>query len=141
MSTCKRIKIDKNTVCMGDHRHPISIQTRIIVAPGIGESQASEDFTLYADAIAGIKTVGSTGLVSARGVRKFNGINIDNSATHLFFVMYADLFFEVEIKNNFILFNGDYYTIISVDNINEDNLEIMYQCSLRGDSSKEASNA
>ena len=68
MSTCKRIKIDKNKVCDGDRRHPISILSRSIVGANIGDLSATEAFTLVDRPIAAIITTGSVGATGSGGV-------------------------------------------------------------------------
>lgn len=140
MSTCKRLKVDKNKICFGDYRHVIELLSRDIKAPSIGEKQAEEVFVNIDTPYAAVKTFGG-GNVGSRGIRRFNGINIDPKATHLFFVPFTDLYAAIETENNFILFSGKHYSILSVDDINEDNLTIMYQCTERGTATKEASKA
>lgn len=140
MATCKRISIDRSRVCRGDLNSVISLLKREIQGVSIGDIEASEDFTVVDTPFAGIKTLGSSG-ESSRGVRRFAGVNISKETTHLFFVQYADLYVTIETGNHFILHDGKYYRIIAINNLNELNLTVMYQCTERGDSTKEATEA
>lgn len=141
MGSCKRIKFEKTKVCFGDYRHPIIIASRDISAPEIGTMVASEVFEQIAAPFAAVKTMGNVGTSGASGVQRFGKININPKATHLFFTMYADLYANVELNNNFILFDCRYFKILSIDDLNEDKLTLMYQCTERGIVTNEASNA
>jgi len=140
MAKCKRIQIDRTSVCLGDYKDIIEILQRDIEAPQLGDYQAMEVLTVVDTPFAGIKTLGGIN-VGAHGVKRFAGVNITDETTHIFLLPFADFYMDIEIKNHFLRYDGRLFRILSVDNINEDELTIMYQCTERGDEDKEASKA
>jgi len=133
VSGCEYKRIKKIKVCAGDLRHRVTIQTRALQANIPGQVSPSENFTELTKAWAGIET--------PNGYSKFAGVNINKNTTHIFIVRYQSAIANLEVANNFVLFDGRRMRILDVKNMNEDNLFLAIQCTERGDDSKTASDA
>lgn len=140
MAVCKKISIERPSVCMGSFDSVIKLYKREIQSASVGEISASEGFTLVIEMAAGVQTLGTVG-TQAVGTRRFSGVNIGSDTTHLFLLPYAPNFESIEVKNHFIEYGGKFFTIESITNLNEANLTLMYQSSERGSTLREAAEA
>ena len=130
---CIKKTIPTVKICTSDLRHRITIQTRSLGANKVGEFNPSEVFTTLSSQWAGVET--------PNGTSKFLGVNIDKSTTHIFIVRYNSTISSLEVANNFILFGTRRMRILSVKNMNEDNIFLAIECNERGLSSKDATEA
>lgn len=133
MAKCIRKRIPKVKICVGDLRHKIEIQTRSLSANKVGEFNPQETFSLVVTSWAGVET--------PNGSSKFLGVNINEDTTHIFVMRYSSVIANLEVANNFLLFKSRRMRILSVSNMNEDNIFLAIECTERGDDSKAASEA
>lgn len=136
MATCKRIRIARNKLCRGDLRDTISIVSRTLGESLPGELTGTEVFT---DVITGVQTA----IKTIKGAAQFTGINIHPDATHLFYVIFSTLYLTLEVEENNHMINlyGELYKILRIENDNENDEFLVFQCTNRGDESLEAATA
>lgn len=137
-NTCDTIRIKKSKLCAGDLRHLVRVMNRTQRAGGFSEPEVVEDFVETARSYMAIKTIAGTG---SRGRSTVNSIQIQDGTTHIFYCRRTPTIEHLDISKTFLLFGGEYYRVMAADKINEDNLTMLIQCALRGDSTKAASEA
>ena len=125
-------------ICAGDLNKQISVLRRTLQPPRMGLSASESTFET-------IETPWSK-IVTVRGSRRYNGVNIDKSTTHLFECRYqpelmmldgdGEIFISLENVNI-----TNYYKVLEITNVDEQNVKLIFQCTNRGDSEKEGSNA
>jgi len=138
MSTCKKKKFDRTDICAGDLDKKIVIKSRAMGNPGLDTLEYTEGFTTIGTPFAALKTTGGTG---TKGTHRFDGINIADGVTHLFFIRYQSKYDGLEHGNNFVGFKNRNYRVISTVNNDEQDKFIILQCAERGDDTKTASEA
>jgi SPP1 family predicted phage head-tail adaptor len=108
------------TVCIGSLNKRIIVQTRSIVPPING----SVDYTLnFTDP----KTVWAM-IETRQGSTTFDETNTEKVWTHDFYIRYiAGITFE-----KWVTYDGKYYDIISVENLNMDDRFLRLRCNIRG---------
>lgn len=135
MAVCKRIRNVRNKVCSGDLDTPISLQRRELLPPAPGELEGRESFT---DIISPLWSFART----VSGVSRFSRVNINENATHLWYVRYDPaILTELETGNNFISYNNRLFRILEVTNDNETDATLIIQTRETGDDDKDASDA
>ena len=137
--TKKRILPTK--LCAGDLKHKVAIQTRHLTeSDDFDNSQPVETFTLVRYQYCGIETV--EGIDKKQmGVARFDGINILNHTSHMFWTKWAPDFPDIENGNHYLLFDDRRFKVLKVNNINELNTSLAIQCTERGEDSQEATKA
>lgn len=133
MVVCKSRRIPLTKVCAGDLTDPIQIVRRDLTPPALGQGKPSETFSVISSPWAGVETV--------RGTRRFFGINIEKSATHLFIIRYNPELPLLDSDNYFVNFKARYFRIVRVTNNDEEDWFMILQCAERGEDNKEASEA
>lgn len=130
--SCQTLRLPKVKICLGDLRHKIQLANRVAVGQTPGDWDSSGIvFTPYASISAGIRT---TAGVNA-GVARFAGTVIDPNATHLFFIRHRTDWRDIESGNVFVLMAPDRrFRVLRADNVNEDSIYDMIQCTERGES-------
>jgi len=124
MTRCKRISPKKRLICIGSMKHPISIIDREIETLSEGYTM---DFSNSTSVLAAIET--------RNGTPVFNGVNIEQELTHIFYIRYG----ESTVENNYtILFNNKYYRVIDFENLEEENRFLKITTIERGDIAKKA---
>lgn len=117
---CRPIKTKPFRVCSGDLKHRITLNTRAITTPTADSVDFGEQFTLEQNVYAMIET--------ANGETVFDQTNIEKVITHKFYIRYiSNLTFE-----DWIVFKGKYYDILTVENLNEENRFMLLNACLRG---------
>jgi len=134
MASCERKKIFKKQLCRGDLRTTIKIVTRTLSPAKMNDISGQETFV---DLIVGIQC----GIETTEGNSKFDKININEKATHLFYVLHSSIYDDVEVNNHMIEHLGEYYRILQITNDNETNQYIFFQCTNRGDITLNAAKA
>ena len=134
-ATKKRIKPTK--LCAGDLRELVDIQLRQLDESGFDSHQPVETFTSVRTQWCAIETIGFPNL----GVARFDGINIEDGATHIFWCMWDAGFPALENRNHYIGFNSKRYKVLRMTNLNERNYTIAIQTTERGEDSEEATKA
>lgn len=135
MAKCSRRRFNREKICAGDLRHTCSIQERSLAGSIPSQLTPVEQFVdVISSARCAIQTIESTR-------RRFNGINIEKNATHLFIFRYSPSLLPIEPANHMILFRGNRYRILHITNNDEDNQYLTFQCADRGDVGRDASQA
>lgn len=124
MTVCKRVNITKKKICIGDLKHKVKVQTRVIVPPDdVDYSQLHEDVS---EVWAAIQTT--------KGIEIFDGVNTIGVATHLFYTRkISNVTFE-----NFVEYKDKKFRIIDVQELDEDDTFLLLRCTERGDKTKNA---
>lgn len=122
MAISVKVQSEKIQVCTGDLNRKITINVRNITSPsGVGVD-FNENFTVLKTVWAMVKTLS--------GQAVFDGTNTTKAVTHNFYIRYIPgVTFE-----NWVLYNNQYYDILDVQNLNEQNQYILLQANLRGTS-------
>lgn len=130
--SCSTLRLPKVKICLGDLRHKIQLANREAVGQTPGDWDSSGIvFTPYATVAAGIRT---TAGVNA-GVARFGATVIEPNATHLFYIRHRTDWRNIEAGNVFVLMDADRrFRVLRVDNVNEDSIYDMIQCTERGES-------
>lgn len=115
----------------------ISILERYLEESEFDSNQPVETFVEIDTPLAIVKTITRANM---GGTKLFDGINIVSDATHIFCILYSDLY-EIEHQNYFVQLKLERYKILSITNVDERDEIIVMQGSKRGDVSKEASKA
>lgn len=110
MANC--IDLSTKTICRRELNRTAKIQKRELGTGGIGSFSAKETFTDYLTIFCKAKTI--------KGSSKFAGVGIDERATHAFYATWSTLLKNVELANYFILFDGRYFEIIDIANVDEE---------------------
>lgn len=125
MAKCSRKQLEKKAVCIGDMREKIQVQIRSITAP-------TTDGVDYGESFISLKTVWAL-VETTRGETIFDGTNVERDVTHRFYIRYLpDVTFE-----DWIIYKGNYYDIIDVENLQELNDFLLIRVNVRGTTSKE----
>jgi len=121
MAVCAPIKKNNRSVCVGAMNKKIEIEARAITPPTFSiNTDYNEDFTL-------VKTVWAN-IVTVSGMTTFDGTNVERVVTHFFYFRYIpNITFE-----NWIKFRDEYYDIIRVEDLDNDNKFYLAKASKRG---------
>lgn len=130
--SCSTLRLPKVKICLGDLRHKIQLTNRVAEGQTPGDFDSSGIvFTPYATVWAGIRT--TAGVLA--GVARFSSTVVDPNATHLFFLKHRTDWRNIEAGNVFVLMGADRrFRVLRVDNVNEDSIYDMIQCTERGES-------
>jgi hypothetical protein len=131
------MRFDKKQLCTGDLEHYIDIQSRSLGINAPGVTSPSEIFTSIKNVWAGIQTSASV----SGGMARFSKINVNPNATHVFFIYYDVDLAKLETGNNFVLYDGERYRILTTRNQGELNEMLALETTNRGDATKTASDA
>jgi hypothetical protein len=113
MASCPKISKSKSRVCVGDLGSRIELLRRSITAP-TNNVDYSEDFESLGFVYASV----DTGAGVNSGYRDFDGVGQNEQATHAFYIRYNPT---LELSSqDWINYKGDYYTMLSIDNMNEE---------------------
>lgn len=127
MAKCKKLNKTKKILCIGSLTKTIQIETRAITP-----DDSSTDFTETFTAVKTVKAMVET----LSGVDIFNGTQIVGTATHRFTIKFIT---GVTITSqNWIILNDEYYDILRVDNVDENNRYLVLLCTKRGDDTLKA---
>lgn len=104
--SCGNIKRKADKICVGDLKRLIKIINRKIEPADISHTM---DFDSFNSVRARVDT--------RRGIDFFNGVNTENAPTHYFYVRY-----NVDVEMNYTIeFRDNYYLVVDVENLNEEN--------------------
>lgn len=129
--SCQTLRLPKVKICLGDLRHKIQLANREAAGQTPGDWDSSNiEIVPYMTVWAGIRT--TAGVLA--GVARFGGTVIDPNATHLFFLKHRNDWRNIEAGNVFVLMAPDRrFRVLRVDNVNEDSIYDMIQCTERGE--------
>lgn len=111
----------------------ISVLLRELDESDFDSSQPDLDFTEIDTPLAIVRTI--------NGSERFSGVNIDESATHIFCVEYTVGLAAVEFQNYFVDLKNKRFKVLKVTNVNEKDQVLVIQTTDRGDSSEKATEA
>lgn len=124
MAKCTKIVNNKRLVCIGAMKHSIAIIARAIETLSVGYTM---DFSNTTTVFAAIKT--------KKGTPVFNGVNIEQELTHVYYIRAG----YVTVENNYtIFFNNKYYKVIDFEDMEEEHRFIGIISVERGLSSNKA---
>ena len=131
MAKCeyKRLKIKK--LCSADLRHIVTLYLREQQEMTYNnELNSSEIFTAVFKKIP-------MGIETLIGVKRWGKINIEEKATHLFYMRHTYnpkiTGINIDHGNNFLGMGGIYFRILDINNQDEDNQFLIFQTTERGD--------
>jgi len=130
MAVCKIKRLTQTKLCSGDLDAYIAIEERVLQSPLPGEVQPSEEFTLLKNVWAGTDEVS--------GVNRFQGVNIEESTTDLFFLRDDPDLASLDSGNFFVHYDNKYYRILKVST---EKFSIVLQTVERGQDTQEATEA
>lgn len=119
-------------LCPGDLNKEVKILERKTQALSPGSTSPTVAFVEIGSFMSGIET--------KKGLERALKVNINSDASHLFYFVYSSRL-EREPKNTFILFRGEYYKIIEIENVNENKRALIFYATLRGATAQEESRA
>lgn len=123
MPKCVSIKKPLRSVCIGDMRDKVTLQTRTITPPTNGSVDFTEVFNADNIVWAMVET--------REGKEIFDGTNLKGVATHYIYIRYIpNTTFEKWVK-----FNCKYYDIIDIQDLDERHEFYLLRCSERGTTS------
>ena len=120
MANCLKIRPKKRTVCIGDMRYQIELNTRSIQAPTMGGVDFGENFTATETVSAAIET--------KNGETVFDGSNLERVVTHRFYIRFISGITE----ETWINFENNLYDILNVENLDQRSEFLLLRCTLRG---------
>lgn len=120
MPKCIKKQRRKRSICIGDLNSEIEIETRAIKAPSNGGFSFNEQFTTTQTVYALIET--------KSGLQVFDGVNTISTPSHMFYIRYIEnVTFE-----NYIIYKGDRYDVLDVENLEERDEFYLLRCSKMG---------
>jgi len=111
---CKRVNIPRYKVCSGDLDKYVALQSRQLVEPSPGQAEAVEAFVTIKSVWAAIDNESA----AIKGIAQFDDVNIENIPTHQFYIRY-DQSLDLEVGENFFLYDSRLFRVLSVKNSNE----------------------
>lgn len=124
---CKTKRIKSTKICGADLKKRVAIYTRSLLPSNNSISQQYA-FVLVKTVWGAIETV--TGEITFKGVASLE------ATTHYFYIRYR----EDITSENYIQYKGNWYNILKVENINEDNKYLKLYASIMGSVDKGAVN-
>lgn len=128
MSSCEILKFPIPRICTGDLRHRITVLKRFLIAPHNPSVQSGVKATLGFQSVftvwAAVKMI--------KGSPILDGVATDSLPTHYFYTRYLDGI----TNDNWIQLKNDYYRILKVNNLDEDNVYLQIQTVKTGDVAK-----
>lgn len=125
----KKILRIRKQLCSGAMRKKIEILERDFTSGDADDLNGEDKFTSILKPSSLVDTV--------KGSKRFAGVNIDDSITHVFSINYTPMLRKMDGDGNFYISYLDaIYRIMIVLNIDEDNKILQLFCSDQGDSSQ-----
>lgn len=129
MSKCRKIKIAKRRLCIGDLNRRIELKNRDITAPIFNTVDFIETFTPNKCVWGGVETVS--------GKTHFDGVATDITITHNWYISFD----ETVTAETWIVYACRRFDILKVENFEERNEFMKLICVDRGSVDIEASKA
>jgi SPP1 family predicted phage head-tail adaptor len=131
MAICNKIQRESKRIAIGSLNKLIKLKIRSISSPSSGGVDFGETFTDWQDIWAYVKTV--------NGVTIFDDSNIGRDVSHDIYIRFIpDVTSEawIEFPAQYGSTKDQYFDILKVENLNEENKFYRLRCALRGDSEK-----
>jgi len=119
MTKCTRVRPKNRRMCRGDLNKGCTLWDRGISAPKFDETESGEDYTNDSTEFCAIETM--------VGVEVFNESNaLIGTITHRFYIIKSDRV--ISTASTRVEFNGNYYGIIRVQNVDENDDFLRLDC-------------
>ncbi len=127
MAKCEKIRGKKRKVCIGDMNKLIDIQVRTLEPPS-----TAFDYDINLTTIDQVFAMIHTASGAISGEAFFDGSNVERFVTHMIYIRFrTDVTAETWIK-----FNDEFYDILNVENLDENNEFLLLKCNVRGSVNK-----
>lgn len=123
MSCNRKIRRKPDLICASDLKNKVKLITRKIETANVS---FTENFTDFKSIYARIDTIS--------GYQPFNGVNIEDAPSHIFYIRYLS---DIEINYTFE-YKSNYFHIIDIENLNEENRFMKITVKKAGNKSNEA---
>lgn len=120
--SCKTKNLKTTKICIGDLNKKIKIYVRTLTALNNGVD--------FDEVLSNTKEVWA-GLETTSGKEVFDGTNLKGMATHIWYIRAL----AGQTAEDWIEFNGEYYDILSVEDLREDNRFQKLMTNVRGTTS------
>lgn len=115
MTTCKTINVPRPKICAGTMDRRISLLRRDNTYTPIGGGEPVYNFVPISERWAAVQTVAGVG----QGVARVMGINIEDGATHLFYIRRDPDLEPINASETWVSLDGRYFRLLRSDYINE----------------------
>lgn len=123
---CEKIVIKKRGICIGDLNKKIILHTRDIDSPDTPLDFDYDQVLTTKEIIwAAIQTV--SGQLGS-GIAIFDGSELIGNASHLVYIRYNKNI----TSENFMEFESNYYRILRIENMDQNNTIMKMYCNIRG---------
>jgi len=123
MPRCITIKKPKQGICVGDMRDRVTVYVRTATPSRTNGVDLSEVLSSAVTVWAAVTT--------KEGKEIFDGTNLKGVATHWIYIRYLSGL----TAEKWVEYNGEYYDIIDVQNLDERGDFMLLRCSVRGTTS------
>lgn len=128
MAICQKIQSKRRRVCIADLDRQISIQNRAIQSP-TNEPDYTELFSAGSSTSSGLVAGDVWAMIeSTAGKTVFDTAGVERVVSHKI----TTRFFDGVTAESWILFNGNRYDVVSVENIDERGEYMVMRCVFRG---------
>ncbi len=128
MAICQKIQSKRRRVCIADLDRQISIQNRAIQSP-TNEPDYTELFSAGSSTSSGLVAGDVWAMIeSTAGKTVFDTTGVERVVSHKI----TTRFFDGVTAESWILFNGNRYDVVSVENIDERGEYMVMRCVFRG---------
>lgn len=128
MAICAKIQAKRRRVCIADLDRQISIQNRAIQSP-TNEPDYTELFSAGSSTSSGLVAGDVWAMIeSTAGKTVFDTTGVERVVSHKI----TTRFFDGVTAESWILFNGNRYDVVSVENIDERGEYMVMRCVFRG---------
>lgn len=128
MAICQKIQSKRRRVCIADLDRQISIQNRAIKSP-TNEPDYTELFSAGSSTSYGLVAGDVWAMIeSTAGKTVFDTTGVERVVSHKI----TTRFFDGVTAESWILFNGNRYDVVSVENIDERGEYMVMRCVFRG---------
>lgn len=120
MAKCVKITFSTSQICIGDLRHRIQIISHTIEPPMLDNPEYTIDKSLIIERFAANNTIPNETV--------FDTANVEQTITDDFYIRYTPLV----TAEHWIRFKGNFYNIVSTENIGRQELLLRMRCNIRG---------
>jgi SPP1 family predicted phage head-tail adaptor len=122
---CGSVKQDMRLQAVGDMRHLIYLRNRSIEMGADNGVNFDEIFTANTAIWAKVKSV--------RGKMIFSGTNVQHEITHEMYIWYVAALERDITSDIYVEYDGEYYDILDVEDLDERHIFMKLSCALRGE--------
>lgn len=131
MPVCVRIRGKRKKLCSGDLNQLIQLQNRAIAAPqqgGVDFTEVFQDKPINTDEASPYNEGDVWAFIETTGGKTiFDGVN-DRVVSHDIYLRFVD----GVTAETWVVYNGNRYDVVTVENLDEANEYLRLRCNLRG---------